>query len=237
LWSSIANPFAARHQDFTTGNLNRAILLLRIPMVLEYGAESLLPLVDVFWVGRFGADAVRHRRPLPNRSSAWSMAIGFGLSLSTTAMVVAASVKKIPLVPAVAGFKPSAIGLAVSALVGIPCVFYAPDLLASWAHPANRRRSAPATHASLRRQRRHPAALSQQRHLPGRWRRRHRHALLWVSKHHQSGPRPLPHFRLGTVPQLGVNGAALATFHRPQLGVLYQFYLDFSGLRAHPHPS
>ena len=45
-------------QDFTTGNLNRAIVLLAIPMVLEMVLESLFAVVDVFWVGRLGANAV-----------------------------------------------------------------------------------------------------------------------------------------------------------------------------------
>ena len=58
LWSSIRESLRGSHQDFTTGNLNRAILLLAIPMVLEMVLESLFAVVDVFWVGRLGADAV-----------------------------------------------------------------------------------------------------------------------------------------------------------------------------------
>src|SRR5258705_13603292 len=58
LWSSIREAIRGSHQDFTTGSLNRAILLLAIPMVLEMVVESLFAVVDVFWVGRLGADAV-----------------------------------------------------------------------------------------------------------------------------------------------------------------------------------
>ena len=35
LWDSIREAVRGWHQDFTTGSLNRAILLLAIPMVLE----------------------------------------------------------------------------------------------------------------------------------------------------------------------------------------------------------
>ena len=62
---SIREAVRGSHQDLTTGSLNRAILLLAIPMVLEMVLESLFAVVDVFWVGRLGADAVatgRHRR-------------------------------------------------------------------------------------------------------------------------------------------------------------------------------
>src|SRR5437764_1569070 len=58
IWSSIREALRGTHQDFTTGSLNRAILLLAIPMVLEMVLESLFAVVDVFWVGRLGADAV-----------------------------------------------------------------------------------------------------------------------------------------------------------------------------------
>src|SRR5229473_38842 len=58
IWSSIREALRGSHQDFTTGSLNRAILLLAIPMVLEMVLESLFAVVDVFWVGRLGADAI-----------------------------------------------------------------------------------------------------------------------------------------------------------------------------------
>jgi Na+-driven multidrug efflux pump len=52
LWSSVREALRGSHQDYTKGNLNRAILLLAIPMVLEMVLESLFAVVDVLWVGR-----------------------------------------------------------------------------------------------------------------------------------------------------------------------------------------
>ena len=58
LWSSLVEAVRGSHQDYTSINLNRAILLLAVPMVLEMVLESLFAVVDVAWVGRLGADAV-----------------------------------------------------------------------------------------------------------------------------------------------------------------------------------
>src|SRR5580698_7123039 len=86
LWSSIREAIGGSHQDYTTGNLNRAILLLAIPMVLEMVLESLFAVVDVFWVGRLGADAVA-TIGLTESMLSLVFAVGLGLSMSTTAMV------------------------------------------------------------------------------------------------------------------------------------------------------
>jgi Na+-driven multidrug efflux pump len=58
LWASLVEAVRGSHQDYTKGSLNRAILLLAVPMVLEMVLESLFAVVDVFWVGRLGANAV-----------------------------------------------------------------------------------------------------------------------------------------------------------------------------------
>src|ERR1700740_3744768 len=128
IWSSIREALRGSHQDFTTGSLNRAILLLAIPMVLEMVLESLFAIVDVFWVGRLGADAVA-TVGLTESLMSLVFAVGLGLSLSTTAIVAPRIGERDPEGAAVAGVQAIAIGLAVSLLVGIPCFFFAPQLL------------------------------------------------------------------------------------------------------------
>src|SRR6202000_1326345 len=86
LWSSVREALRGSHQDYTAGNLNRAILLLAIPMVLEMVLESLFAVVDVFWVGRLGADAVA-TVGLTESVLTLVFAVGMGLGMSTTAMV------------------------------------------------------------------------------------------------------------------------------------------------------
>src|ERR1041384_8281923 len=125
LWSSIREALRGTHQDFTAGSLNRAILLLAIPMVLEMVLESLFAVVDVFWVGRLGADAIA-TVGLTESMLSLVMAIGFGLSLSTTAMVARRIGEKDPAGAAVAGVQAILIGLATSLAIGVPCLIYAP---------------------------------------------------------------------------------------------------------------
>src|SRR5437667_191234 len=127
-WSSIREALRGSHQDFTVGNLNRAIILLAIPMVLEMVLESLFAVVDFFWVGRLGADAVA-TVGLTESLLSLVFAVGLGLSLSTTAMVARRIGEKDPKAAAVAGVQAIALGLTVSALVGIPCLVFAPELL------------------------------------------------------------------------------------------------------------
>jgi hypothetical protein len=43
LWQSVKEALRGSHQDYTTGSLNRSILLLAIPMVLEMVLESPSP--------------------------------------------------------------------------------------------------------------------------------------------------------------------------------------------------
>src|SRR5690242_8921392 len=125
IWSSIREALRGSHQDFTTGSLNRAILLLAIPMILEMVLESLFAVVDVFWVGRLGANAVATVGLTESlQSLVW--AIGLGLSLSTTAMVARRIGEKDPAAAAVAGVQAITLGLATSLLIGLPCVFLAP---------------------------------------------------------------------------------------------------------------
>ena len=117
LWASIREAVRGSHQDFTTGSLNRAILLLAIPMVLEMVLESLFAVVDVFWVARVGANAVA-TVGLTESLMLLVFAIGMGLSLSTTAMVARRIGEKDPEDAAVAGVQAIFIGLAISVLIG-----------------------------------------------------------------------------------------------------------------------
>src|SRR5436853_3923724 len=128
LWDSIREALRGTHQDFTTGSLNRAILLLAVPMVLEMVLESLFAVVDVFWVGRLGANAIA-TVGLTESLLSLIFAVGIGLSMSTTAMVARRIGEKDAEGAAVAGIQAIILGLSVSLLVGIPSFIFAPRLL------------------------------------------------------------------------------------------------------------
>jgi len=90
--------------------------------------ESLFAVVDVFWVGRLGADAVA-TVGLTESMLTLVFAVAMGLSISTTAMVARRIGEKDPAGAAVAAVQAIAIGLAVAVIVGVPCFILAPNLL------------------------------------------------------------------------------------------------------------
>ena len=44
--------------DYTQGSIRSAIVLLAIPMILELSLESVFAVVDMFFVGKLGANAI-----------------------------------------------------------------------------------------------------------------------------------------------------------------------------------
>src|SRR5579875_2523934 len=133
-WASVREELRGSHQDFTAGSLNRSILLLAIPMVLEMVLESLFAVVDTFWVGRLGADAVA-TVGLTESMLALVFAVGMGLSLSTTAMVARRIGEKDPEDAALSAVQAIALGLLISLGMGIPAGLAAPRLLSMMGAP------------------------------------------------------------------------------------------------------
>ena len=128
LWSSLVEAVRGSHQDYTTGSLNRAILLLAVPMVLEMVLESLFAVVDVLWVGRLGANAVA-TVGLTESMLSLIFSVAMGLSLSTTAMVARRIGEKDHEGAADAAVQAIALGLIISLAIGLPCLLFAPNLL------------------------------------------------------------------------------------------------------------
>src|SRR5919108_1039683 len=123
MWSSIREALRGSHQDFTAGNLNRAIFLLAIPMILEMVLESLFAVVDILWVGHLGANAVA-TVGLTESMITLVFAVALSLSMSTTAMVARRIGEKNREGAAVAGVQAVALGLIFSVLMGVPCALF-----------------------------------------------------------------------------------------------------------------
>src|SRR6204780_4594526 len=118
LWASLVEAIRGSHQDYTTGSLNRAILLLAVPMVLEMVLESLFAVVDVFWVGRLGANAVA-TVGITETLLALVFAIGLGVALSTTAMVARRIGEKDPEDAAISAVQAILLGVLISLILGV----------------------------------------------------------------------------------------------------------------------
>src|ERR1700684_2049917 len=123
LWAYLVEAIRGSHQDYTTGSLNRAILLLAVPMVLEMVLESLFAVVDIFWVGRLGANATA-TVGLTESMLTLVFSVAMGLSLSTTAMVARRIGEKDPEGAAVAGVQAIVLGFVFSVATWIPPFFF-----------------------------------------------------------------------------------------------------------------
>ncbi len=224
LWSSLREALRGSHQDFTAGNLNRAIFLLAVPMVLEMALESLFAVVDILWVGRLGANAIA-TVGLTESMLSLVFAIGLGLSLSTTAMVARRIGEKDASGAAVSAVQAIALGLAVSVAIGVPCLIFAPKLLAIMGGSAE----IVAVGASYTRIVLGGSGVVLLLFLNNAIFRGAGDAaiamrLLWVSNVINLALDPCLIFGLGPFPRLGVTGAAVSTFTGRSIGVLYQFY-------------
>ena len=60
IWSSLVEAVRGSHQDYTTASLNRAILLLAVPMILEMVLESLFAVVGCSVGGKAGSECRSH---------------------------------------------------------------------------------------------------------------------------------------------------------------------------------
>ena len=229
LWSSLLEAVRGSHQDYTAGSLNQAILLLAVPMVLEMVLESLFAVVDVFWVGRLGANAVA-TVGLTESMLSLVFAVGIGLSLSTTAMVARRIGEKDPEGAAIAGVQAITLGVIVSLAIGLPCFLFAPRLLQLMgASPQIVAVGSGYTRICLGGSGAVLLLFLNNAIFRGAGDAAIAMRLLWVSNIINLVLDPCLIFGWGPFPKMGVTGAALATFTGRSIGVLYQFYRLLKG--------
>ena len=228
-WSSVREALRGSHQDYTQGNLNRAILLLAIPMVLEMVLESLFAVTDVFWVGRLGANAVA-TVGITESMLALVMAIGMGVAMSTTAMVARRIGEKDPEDAAIAGVQAVMLGLAISLIIGVPAGIYAPELLRLMgASPEIVSLGTGYARIALGGCGAIIMLFLNNAIFRGAGDAAIAMRLLWVSNIINLVLDPCLIFGIGPFPRMGVTGAALATFTGRSVGVAYQFYRLLKG--------
>ena len=86
IFKFITEAIAGKDQDFTTGSIRKAVFLLAIPMILEMCMESVFAIVDIFFVGKLGANATA-TVGLTESVLAIIYSIAMGLGMAATAMV------------------------------------------------------------------------------------------------------------------------------------------------------
>lgn len=127
-WSYIKESLQGKHQDFTSGSIRKAIMLLAIPMILEMCMESVFAVVDIFFVGKLGPNAAA-TVGLTESVLTIIYSIAIGLSMGATAMVARRVGEKNPEGAAKAGAQSGLIAVTVSILVSLSGLLFAGNIL------------------------------------------------------------------------------------------------------------
>ena len=222
-WSSVREAIRGSQQDYTTGSISRAILLLAIPMVLEMAMESLFAVVDVFWVAHLGSNAVA-TVGLTESMLILVVSVALGLSLSTTAMVARRVGEKDHQGAAVAAVQAIALGMLIALVVGAIGVSEAPALLRLMGAPADLVRvGSNYTRIVLGGSATVVFLFLNNAIFRGAGNAAVAMRVLWFANLVNLILDPCLIFGLGPFPRLGVTGAATATTIGRGLGVVYQF--------------
>lgn len=127
-WQSVRQALRGEEHDYTALPLNRAVILLAVPMVLEMVMESLFAVADVFWVSHLGKEAVA---VVGMTESIMTLiyAVAIGISIAATAIVSRRIGEKEPELAAQAAAQIVLLGVLVSTGIGIVLGYFAPDIL------------------------------------------------------------------------------------------------------------
>ncbi len=221
--------FRGAPHDFTSGSIGRAIILLSIPMVLEMLTQSLFGVVDVYFVGKLGADAVS-AVGMTDSLMVLIYALGMGLSMAAAATVARRIGEKDKEAASVAALQALVVTFLVSIPVAIVGIVYASELMALMGASASVIEvGAPycailfgtnililllfLINAIFRGAGDAVVAMR----------------VLWLANLINIVLDPAFIFGWGPFPELGVTGAAIATSIGRGIGVLYQLYILIGG--------
>lgn len=128
LLCAIRDGLRGSDEDLTKGPLDRAVILLSVPMVIEMLMESLFAITDVFFVSRLGADAIA-TIGLTESLLTIIYTIAMGLSIGATAVVARRIGEGDRDGAAIAAVQALLLGLVVAVVIGGLGASFAPQLL------------------------------------------------------------------------------------------------------------
>jgi putative MATE family efflux protein len=129
IYSVIRQSLRGEEHDYTQGSISRAVILLAIPMILELSLESVFAVVDMFFVGKLGQNAIATVGLTESVITlVYSMAIG--LSTAATAIVARRIGEKNPEGAAHAGAQSLLVALLITVVLSLAGSFFAGDILA-----------------------------------------------------------------------------------------------------------
>ncbi|MCX2741610.1 MATE family efflux transporter [Pontibacter anaerobius] len=225
VWSAVKG----QEHDYTTLGIKQSIVLLAIPMILEMVMESLFAIVDIFFVGKLGSNALA-TVGLTESVLMIIYAVGMGISIAATAMVSRRVGEKKYKEAGSITFQLIVTGVALALLMGGIATYYAGEtLMLMGAAPevitggVGYARVIFAGNIAIILLFLINGAFrgAGQPHLAMR--------TLWLANGANIILDPLLIFGIGSVEGLGLEGAAWATTTGRSLGVLYQLYHLFNG--------
>lgn len=119
---------SGEEQDYTRINIRRGIFLLSVPMILEMIMESLFAVVDIFFVGRLGEDAVA-TVGLTEAVIIIIYSVGIGISMAATAMISRRCGEKDYQKAGSTAFQLLIFGALISVVLGVAGWIYAEEIL------------------------------------------------------------------------------------------------------------
>jgi len=220
---------AGGDQDYTSLKLSTAIFLLAVPMVLEMIMESVFAIVDIFFVSRLGSDAIA-AVGLTESMMTLVYAIAVGFSAGTTALISRRIGEKNPGAAAKAAGQSIIAGLAVSAVLAIPGIFYSYELLKLMGAGESLARE---NHGFTRIMFAGNAVIMMLFIINAAFRSAGDAALsmrvLLIANGINLVLDPLLIFGFGPIPAFGIEGAAIATTTGRGIAVAFQLYVLFRG--------
>ena len=226
-WNVVRSAIIGGDFDYTTLPVPRGVLLLAVPMMLEMAMESIFALVDTYFVGRVGTEALT-TVGLTEVMMTLIYSVAVGLSIAPMAMVARMIGEKKPEEAGRAAGQAILLAIFLSVLIAVAGVVYAEDLL----------RLMGASDEVVR------TGIGYTRIMfasnvvimllfvingifRGAGDASKAMRVLLVANACNIVLDPIFIFGLGPVPSFGVEGAAIATTIGRSIGVGYQFYLLF----------
>ncbi len=223
-WNLFRLGIAGADANILSGNIDRAIILLAIPMTLEMIMESLFAIVDIFFVSKIGVNAIAVVG-LTESMLTITYSLGWGLAMGTTAMIARRVGEEDNDGASVSAVQSIYLALLVSLPIMFVGIFFSEDLLRLMG-ATNEVISEGSGYTKLTLGFNLIVILLFL--INGIFRGAGDAALamrsLWIANTINIILDPMFIFGIGPFPELGVKGAAIATIIGRSSGIVYQLY-------------
>lgn len=229
LWRELRDAVRGTDADYTKIPLRRAVFLLAVPMVLELVLESTFAVVDIFFVAKLGPSAVA-TVGLTESYLFLLYAVAMGLAMAVTAVVARRIGEGKREEAGATAVQAILIAVLVSVLPALAGIVYAQDLLRlmgadAWSIEHGYRYTQWMLGGN--------AVIMLLFVINAIFRGAGDAAIamrvLWLSNGLNIALCPVLIFGLGPAPELGIEGAAIATNIGRGIGVAYQLWVLFRG--------